>query len=206
MPIILLIRHAETDFNRQGRLPGRLPGIELNENGRGQAARLAEALAKAPLKAVYSSPLERTMATAAAIAGRHDLEVQPRPGLLELDVGRWQNRTLRSLRRIKLWRVVQSRPTLARFPEGETFAAAQERMVEELLALGRQAKPKDLIACVSHADPIKLALAYFLGLPLDLFQRLAIAPASLSTLFVSAGFVQVVNLNNTVGFGILPNR
>jgi probable phosphomutase (TIGR03848 family) len=197
MPTILLIRHAENDYYKQGRLPGRLPGVHLNEKGQAQAKALAHALTKMPLKAVYSSPLERTMETAEPIAAAQGLEVTPRPGLLEVEIGEWQGLTLKQLRRRKLWKVVQRNPTLARFPAGESFAEAQMRIVHELEALAAAHKPKQVFACVGHSDMIKLAVAYYLGLPLDLFQRLTVQPASVSTLHLSKSHSRLINLNHT---------
>ncbi len=197
MPAVLLVRHAETDYVRKGRLAGRLPGIHLNECGREQARKLAEALKEAPVRAVYSSPLDRTMETAAAIAAARGLQVVERPGLVELDFGDWEDKTLKSLRQRKLWKTVQQRPSLMRFPNGEAFSEAQVRVAAEVDALVQLHKPKDLIVCVSHSDLIKLALAYYLGLSLDLFQRIMVAPASISTLFFGDGHVQVVNINQT---------
>ncbi len=198
MPTILLIRHGENDYVARHRLAGRLPGVHLNDKGRAQAQALAGHLSKMPLKAVYSSPLERTMETAEPIAQALGLQVAPRPGLQELDFGDWQDKTLKQLRRRKLWRFVQHRPTMARFPQGESFAEAQVRITRELQELAAGHKPKDLIACVSHSDAIKLAVAYFLGLPLDLFQRLVIAPASISTLQMGEHGALLLNLNITL--------
>ena len=196
MPLVLLIRHGENEYVNKGRLAGRLPGVHLNDKGRAQAEALAEALQKTPLKAVYSSPLDRTLETAAPIADAHKLEVTPSEGLLEVDFGKWQDKTLKQLARQKLWKTVQSRPSQAQFPEGETFAQAQLRIVEELNRLCSQHKPKDIIACVSHSDMIKLVVAYYLGLSLDLFQRLSVQPASISTLHIHPeGGTRLVNLN-----------
>lgn len=199
MPTILLIRHGENEYVKKGRLAGRIPGVHLNDTGLAQAKKLAETLSQAPIKAVYSSPLERTMETAAPIAQAKGLDVIPRPGLLELDIGSWEDKTLKALRRRKLWRVVQNRPSRMRFPEGETFSDAQGRISRELDELTTMHKPRDLIVCVSHSDMIKLAVAYFLGLPLDLFQRLMIAPASISTLMLGDGFSQIINMNTMLG-------
>ena len=195
MPTILLIRHGENEYVRKGRLAGRKAGVHLNENGRSQADMLGKMLAQAPIKAVYSSPLERTMETAAPIAAAKNLDVIPRDGLLELDFGDWQDKTLKSLRRRKLWKTVQSRPSRMRFPNGETFAEAQLRVADELEALRAMHKPKDMFVCVAHSDLIKLAVAYHLGLPLDLFQRLVISPASISTIHLSEEGAQVININ-----------
>ncbi len=199
MPTILLIRHGENDYVKKNRLAGRLPGVHLNENGLAQAKALAEALQHAPLKAIYSSPLDRTLETAAPIAAVKGLEVIERPGLIEMDIGDWQDQTLASLRRRKLWKVVQNRPSMMRFPNGETFAEAQQRIAVEINAIAGLHKPKDLVACVSHSDLIKLAVAYYLGLPLDLFQRLVVAPASISTLHLGESHAVVVNINSLVG-------
>jgi probable phosphoglycerate mutase len=198
MPTILLIRHAENEYVAKGRLAGRQPGVHLNENGNNQAAALAEALGKAPIKAVYASPLERCLETAQPLAVALGLEVVPREGLLEIDFGDWQNRTLKQLRRRKLWKVVQGNPARMQFPEGETFASAQVRVVEELETLSKIHSPKDLVACFSHADVIRLAVAYYIGTPLDLFQRIAVSPASISTLHLGDFGARVLNVNHTL--------
>jgi probable phosphoglycerate mutase len=197
MPVVLLIRHGENEYVKKGRLAGRLPGVHLNDKGRAQAAALAEALKNTPLKAVYSSPLDRTIETATPIAEAHKLEVIPREGLLEVDVGKWQDKTLKQLARQKLWKIVQARPSHARFPEGETFAQAQLRMVSEISELCTRHKPKDIFACIGHSDMIKLAVAYYLGLPLDMFQRLTVGPASISTIHIHPeGGARLINLNH----------
>lgn len=198
MTIILLIRHAENDYLKRGRLAGRQPGVHLNEVGRAQAEALAQELAQAPLKAVYSSPLERALETAVPIARAFGLEVIPRPGLNEVDFGAWQKKTLKQLRRRKLWHIVQSAPSQAQFPQGETFRAAQDRIVTELMELSSQYKAKDLIACITHSDIIKLAVAYFLGLPLDFFQRMVIFPASITTLSLHPNGARLIHLNHTL--------
>lgn len=197
MPVVLLIRHGENEYVKKGRLAGRKEGVHLNDKGHAQAQALAEALADVPLKAVYSSPLERTMETAAPLAEIHKLKVIARDGLLEMDYGDWQDKTLKQLARRKLWKTVQSAPAHMRFPGGESFGEAQLRIAEELTGLARTHKKKDIIACVGHSDMIKLAAAYFLGLPLDLFQRLIVQPASVTTLHLSPDQgARLVNLNH----------
>ena len=197
MPVVLLIRHGENEYVKKGRLAGRKPGVHLNDNGRAQAQALAKSLEKLPIKAVYSSPIDRTMETAAPIAAAKNLEVIPREGLLEVDFGTWQDKTLKQLARRKLWKTVQSAPSHMRFPEGETFAEAQHRIANELIELCSQHRRKDLIACVGHSDMIKLAIAYFIGLPLDFFQRLMVQPASVTTLSISPNKgAFLINLNH----------
>lgn len=197
MPIVLLIRHGENEYVKKGRLAGRKPGVHLNDNGRAQARALAKSLAKLPVKAVYSSPIDRTMETAQPIAEAKKLEVIPRDGLMEVDFGSWQDKTLKQLARRKLWKTVQNAPSHMRFPEGETFAEAQQRIANELIELCSQHRQKDLIACVGHSDMIKLAVAYFIGLPLDFFQRLMVQPASVTTLSISPNKgAFLINLNH----------
>jgi probable phosphoglycerate mutase len=200
MPIVMLIRHGENEFVKEGRLAGRLPGVHLNEKGQAQAKKIGELLKDTPLKAVYSSPLERTMETAEPIAAVHNLEVIPRAGLMEIDFGEWTNKTLKSLRRRKLWKVVQGRPSMMRFPGGETFAEAQLRIAEEIQTLAGEHKQKDIFACVSHSDSIKLATAYFLGLPLDNFQRIHVSPGSITSLAITENMSSVISMNINPGF------
>jgi len=200
MPTILLIRHGENEYVAKGRLAGRLPGVHLNENGRRQAEAVAQALAQAPIKAVYASPLERCIETAQPLAERLDLPVTPRDGLLEIDFGEWQDQTLKKLSRLKLWKVVQGNPSRMQFPQGETFANAQMRVVAELEALNSRHDPQDLVACFSHSDVIRLAIAYYIGTPLDLFQRIAVSPASISTLHLGDFGARVLHVNHAVSF------
>ena len=174
MPIFLLIRHGENEYVKKGLMAGRLPGVHLNKKGHGQARAVAEKLAGAPVKAIYSSPLERALETADPISQALSLDVIIRPSLTEIDVGDWQDKSLKQLRRLKLWKTVSNAPSRLQFPGGESFADAQIRISTEIDVLSRLHEPKDLVICVSHADPIRLAVAYFLGLPLDLFQRLVV--------------------------------
>ena len=200
MPLILLIRHGENDYVKKARMAGRLPGVHLNDHGKAQAHALAEKLANAPIKAIYSSPLERAMETAAPLAETLKLEVQIRPGLMETDIGEWSGLTWKSLRRLKVWRTVQSAPSLFRFPGGESFAETQQRICREIETICAEHEPKDVVACVSHADPIKLATAFYIGLPLDNFQRLSVSPASITALSIGETSSHLLNLNLDFSF------
>jgi probable phosphomutase (TIGR03848 family) len=175
---LLLIRHAENDWVGK-RLAGWTPGIHLSEQGRAQAAALAQRLAEVPLTAVYSSPLERTLETARPLAEAHGLQVQVRERLGETRFGEWTGRSLDELKKEELWPVIQVYPAGARFPGGESMREVQARFVAELEAI-RDDHAEETVAIVSHSDPIKMATAYHLGLPLDLFQRLVISPASVT--------------------------
>lgn len=195
MPTFLLIRHGENEYTRTGRLAGRLAGVHLNEKGRAQAQALANRLSSAPIRAVYSSPLERTLETAEPLARALNLEVVQRPALMETDLGEWQGQTLKSMARSKFWTQLQSTPSIVRFPGGESFVECQSRLCQELLDLAARHNPGEMVACVTHADPLKLAVAYFIGLPLDLFQRLSISTGSLTTLQIGEGPARLISLN-----------
>ena len=186
MAILFLIRHGHNDSVGK-KLTGRLPGVHLNAEGQAQAQKLAEALADLEIKAVIASPLERAQETAEPIAKTHNLTVETLTDLLEIDFGKWQGRTFKQLKRLKLWKKVQKAPSEVRFPDGESFSEAQERVAKGLIALSEQYGEKEKVVCVAHSDVIRLAVAYFLGLPLDHFQRIRIAPASISILFLHEG-------------------
>ena len=204
MPLLLLIRHGENEFVKTGKLAGRLPNVHLNERGRQQAVELAEALSDVPLKAIYASPLERARETAEALAGERKLEIQLRPDLMDTNIGKWQGRTLKQVRRLKKWKIVQQAPSRFTFPEGESFLQNQTRIVSCLDEIAASHKPKDIVAVVFHADPIKLAVAHYLGMPLDHFQRLGCDTASVTILFVSETGAHLVKLNQRPPFDFLP--
>jgi probable phosphoglycerate mutase len=113
---VLLIRHGENEWSQSHKLAGRTAGVKLNEYGRRQAEALGQRLASTKLSAIYASPLERTMETAAAIAAHHPLEVEPRPGLLEVDYGKWTGQEIKKLTRKKLWPIIQIHPSCGTFP------------------------------------------------------------------------------------------
>ncbi len=206
MPLLLLIRHGENDYTKTHRLAGRLPGVHLNEFGQKQAQALAEALAQVPIKAIYSSPLERAMETAAPIAKAVRLPVQKEKGLLDTNVGDWQGKSLKRLYLHKHWKVVQRAPSRAQFPNGETFYECQNRIVNTIDAILSRHKPKDIVACVFHADPIKLAVAHYIGLPLDQFQRLGCDTGSVSVLAVGEMSAMLAKLNQRPPFDFLPKK
>ncbi len=200
MPLLLLIRHGENDYSKKGRLAGRLAGIHLNEHGRHQAEELGKALAETPLKAIYSSPLERALETAEPIAKARGLKIIQEPGLLESDVGKWQGQSIRRLALTKYWQIIQQAPSRAGHPDGETFLQAQTRIITALDKICKAHKAGDIIACVFHSDPIKLAAAHYLGLPLDHFQRLACDTASVTMLAVGESGAQLIWLNRRPPF------
>jgi probable phosphoglycerate mutase len=203
MPLLLLIRHGENDFTKKHKLAGYTPNVHLNERGQTQARALGDALKEVPIRAIYSSPLERAMETATPIAAARGFEIQVEAGLIETNVGRWQGRSLAALRLQKAWKVVQSAPSRAQFPDGETFYECQTRIVTALDSISRKYKPQDIIACVFHADPIKLAVAHYIGLSLDHFQRLSCDTGSLTALYVSESGANLIKLNQRPPFEFL---
>jgi probable phosphomutase (TIGR03848 family) len=192
---ILLIRHGLNDYVREHRLAGRTPGVHLNAEGLAQAAALAERLGAVALAAIYSSPLERACETAAPVAGRRGLTVQPLDGVLETDCGAWTGQLLDELSKDDLWRQVQGCPSIFRFPGGESFAGIQARVVAAVEGV-RLTHPEQTVAIFSHADPIKLAVAFYLGTPLDLFQRIEVAPASITELVFDPCRPRLARLND----------
>lgn len=207
MPLLLLIRHGENDFVKTGRLAGRLPEVHLNEKGRQQAAELAQALGNLPIKAIYSSPLERARETAAPLAAKLGLEAQTRPGLIETGIGEWAGQELKALRKLPEWKLAQEAPSRFRFPQGESFAESQLRIVTEIETILRLHRKEDVIACFSHADPIKLATAYYLGMPLDHFQRLGCDTASVTVFLLGEAGALLSKLNQRPPFHIpLPEN
>jgi probable phosphomutase (TIGR03848 family) len=203
--VLLLVRHALTEATGK-RLSGRTPGIHLSEEGREQARALAGRLDGIPVRGIYASPLERCMETATAIATTGRLTPVPVPGLMEVGYGGWTGRPLAQLARTALWKRVQQSPSSVRFPDGETLAEAQHRAVEAVERVAEQ-HPKDVVVAVSHADVIRLMLAHFAGVHLDLFQRLIVSPASVSAVLLGDRVPRILRLNDSGGLGdLIPTR
>ncbi len=195
MTLLLLIRHGTNDWVH-GRLAGWTPGVHLNEEGRRQAQALSERLGDLPIAAIYSSPLERTVETAQAIAAPRNLLVRLIEGLGEVRYGEWQGAELKELYKHELWPGVQFYPSGTRFPNGETLGEVQMRAITTIDTLRAQ-HPKEIIAIVSHADLIRLVVAYYIGIHVDLFQRLVIHPAALTALAFDRMGPRLVAFNDT---------
>jgi probable phosphomutase (TIGR03848 family) len=198
---LLLIRHGLTDWVGT-KLAGWTPGIPLNAEGRMQAWALSGRLAGLPLTAVYSSPIERSRETAEIVAAPHQLKIRVREALGETRYGDWTGRSFKVLTRTKLWGRIQSAPSGARFPNGETLDECQERFVAELHRI-IAAHPDSIIAAVAHGDPIRLAIAALLGMPLNDFQRLIVGPASVTHFFLGAdGTPRLLRYNDTGNYSL----
>ncbi len=164
---------------------------------RGRKGRTAPSIA-----AVYASPLDRTRETAAPIAAGLGLDVVIDDGLVELDVGDWTGLELKAARKRKEWATIQRYPSGFTFPGGESFVAMQARIVDTLARL-RLAHPGQTVVAVSHADPIRAAVAHAMGTHLDLFQRVVVSPCSLTTIAYGDEGPMVLTVNDTSASGAL---
>lgn len=193
--LVLFVRHGHTPTTGKV-LPGRARGLHLSDQGRAQATAVAERLAALPrVDAVYASPLERTKETAAPIAAARGLRVRTDRRLLEADIGEWTGLELKAVRRMPEWKKVHGNPTGFRFPGGESFPEMQDRMLAAVERLHEDHAGGTVVA-VSHADPIKAAVAHALGTHLDLFQRVTVSPCSVSAVVYGDGGPVVLSVNS----------
>jgi probable phosphomutase (TIGR03848 family) len=196
--LVLLVRHGQTPTTGK-LLPGRASGLHLADAGHEQAATVATRLAELPrVDAIYASPLERTRETAAPIGKALKQRVHIDKGLLECDFGDWTGKELTALMKLPEWSTVQRAPSIFRFPNGESFTEMQTRIVSALDRI-RVAHPGGVVVCVSHADPIKAAVAHAMGTHLDLFQRIVVSTCSVSAIAYSTGGPVVLTVNSTGG-------
>lgn len=214
MPTVLLVRHGRTAANAAGTLAGRSSGVPLDETGKAQVDALATRLARLPLAAIITSPLDRCVETASAIAtGRGGLTPITDERLVECGYGDWTGRPIRALSRTKLWRQIQTHPSGATFPGGEPMRAMQARAVDAVrdhdarVAAATGGSPAWV--AVSHGDVIKAVVADALGMHLDAFQRIVIDPASVTVITYPDLRPFVVHLNHTgelLSIGSRPRR
>jgi len=201
MALLLLVRHGHTPTAGKI-LTGWQRGIHLTERGREQAQALSRRLEGLPIAAIYSSPLERCRETAAPLAAAGGVAVRAHRGLIETGYGEWTGRSIRQLTRTRLWRTMQRSPSSIRFPGGESLRDVQARAVdavEEIVG----AHPNGTVVVVTHADVVRLLLAHFAGLHLDLFERFVVDPASVSAIAIHDGQPRVVKVNDTGDLGTL---
>ena len=184
---LLFVRHGQTFWNVEQRLPGQLPGVSLNDTGRQQAARLAESLSIIPISAIITSPLERAYDTATYLAQGRDLEIQREPDLMDTNVGSWSGKLIRDVSKDDpAWKAFVKDPSVA--PEGvESFPQLQNRVVG---AVERWLARDDIgayPAFVAHGDVIKLIIAYYSGLPAARAGSLSVDNASVSIVELNDG-------------------
>jgi broad specificity phosphatase PhoE len=195
MTTIFLIRHGDTDYVGRA-IAGWTAGVHLNRVGVTQAQFLPQRFQKMKLAAVYSSPLERAMETAAPLASAQSLQIVPHEALGEIRFGEWTGLTLADLDLREDWRRFNSFRSVQRAPGGESMIEVQARIVAELTALAER-HGDQAIAAFSHGDVVRAALAHYLAIPLDLMQRFEIGPGSISILRLSVDCAQVLRLNDT---------
>ncbi|MBX3050880.1 MAG: MSMEG_4193 family putative phosphomutase [Caldilineaceae bacterium] len=200
MTYLFLIRHGENEWVETGKLAGRTPGVHLNEKGHQQSAALADRLAAQPISAIYSSPLVRCVETAQPLASRLGLSVIEEPGILEVDYGEWRGGELKELSKKPEWQLVQMYPSGFRFPGGETLREVQSRVVATLEQI-RSQHAGQAVALFAHGDILRTTLAWYLGAPLDLFQRIVISTASVSVIGFHHFGPRILLINET---GAIP--
>jgi probable phosphomutase (TIGR03848 family) len=205
MATVILARHGRTSANTSGVLAGRGKGVHLDELGLEQARAAGARLSTLPLAAVVTSPLERCRETAREIsrAQSEPVRVVTDRGLLECDYGDWTGRDLRQLAKEKLWKTVQTHPSAAVFPGGESMAEMSARAIAAVRRRDAQVEaehgPDAVWVAVSHGDIVKAVLADALGMHLDAFQRLVVDPASLSVVRYTPQRPFVVTSNSSAG-------
>jgi probable phosphomutase (TIGR03848 family) len=189
-----MVRHGRTPTTGKV-LPGRAAGLHLADSGKAEAEAVAKRIAEIKgVSAVYASPLERARETAAPIGKILGQKVNIHKGLLECDFGKWTGAQLTALMK----KPVQKAPSTFRFPNGESFTEMQQRMVSALDDI-RAKHPGGIVVCVSHADPIKAAVAHAMGTHIDLFQRIVISTCSVSAVAYSPSGPVVLTVNSTGG-------
>jgi broad specificity phosphatase PhoE len=194
MALFYLVRHGSNDYLAKG-LAGRLPGVHLNEQGRAEANRLAHSLASASIRKIISSPLERARETAEPLASKLGLPIEFSDDVLEVDFGRWNGALLQDLQSDPLWARYNSYRSGTCIPEGELILQIQNRFVTKLEQL-RASNPEGITAIFSHGDPIRSALCYYLGIPLDFLQRFEVSPGSFSVLLLEPWGPKVLSINS----------
>jgi probable phosphomutase (TIGR03848 family) len=203
MSTVLLVRHGLTAMTGPV-LAGRTPGVHLDDRGRQQAAALARRTAALPLAAVVTSPLERCVETADAVLAAQAEEgrtpertVDDR--LLECDYGAWTGRPIKELAKDPTWKIVQTQPAAARFPDGETIAEMSARAVGAVRDWDARLGSDAVWVACSHGDIIKAIVADALGLHLDQFQRIVADPCSVSVIRYTATRPYVLRVNDVGG-------
>ena len=197
MSLVVLVRHAHSQANAAGILSGRRPNIALSEKGRTQAQELAIRLGELKVKELRVSPLQRCIETIDPwVSTKSRIRRIEDHGITEVDYGKWSGRTLRSLSREKLWKIVQENPSRVFFPDGEGMANMQARAIESM-HLALSSTDTGAVVMVSHGDVIKALVAANLGMRLDDFQRIIIDPASVTVFDFSSKTPRLLLLNDS---------
>lgn len=211
MPTLILVRHGRSTANTAGVLAGRAPGVALDERGAAQSAALPARLARVPLTAVVSSPLQRCRETVQPLLdARPWLTLHIEDRINECDYGDWSGRKLAELSDEPLMEIVQRHPSAAAFPGGESMRAMQARAVDAVRDWNARIEeahgPEATYAMCAHGDIIKALVADALGMHLDLFQRISVEPCSVTAIRFTRLRPYLVRLGDTGDFGSLAPR
>ena len=189
MPIVYLLRHAQSVANTKGILAGQDNSVELSKEGFQQSKELVNYLATLKINQVYCSPLTRCVQTITPfMKANPKIEFQIKSDLIEMNYGEWSGRKLRTLSRDRRWKSVQKKPSSFTFPQGESFKQMRRRVDGLIKDLTLEKGP---ILLVTHGDIIKMILAASLDLPIDKFQSFVAEPASISA-------ISIGNSGNTI--------
>ena len=191
---IYLLRHGHSTANAKSILAGRDASVSLSPRGIEQAQAVMHELGERKFAKIYSSPMPRCLETLRPLAGKSKLKIEKDDGLIEMEYGDWSGKKLLALSRKKMWSEIQARPSLVRFPNGESFLEMQGRALESVKSL---AIPGAEILVCSHGDVIKAIIAGLVGLHLDNFQRLTIDPTSITVVDLFAESAQIRLMNST---------
>ncbi len=198
MSTLLLVRHGLTAMTGPV-LAGRTPDVHLDERGHKQAAAVAERLADVPLAAIVTSPLDRCVETAGYIAQPRGAEPVVDERIIECGYGDWTGKPIKALLKDPVWKVVQTQPSAARFPNGESLSEVSARAVAAVRDWNARLGEDAVWVACSHGDVIKAILADALGLHLDQFQRIVVDPCSVSVIRYTDTRPYVLRSNDTGG-------
>lgn len=200
MSTLIFLRHGHSSANASDLLTGQLPGVSLSQKGQAQAEALIERIGRDRIDYLHISPIERCQLTIdpwLRSKNSHSLQrMQVVDGISEIDFGQWSGRKLSALRKLPLWKEVQSNPSKVTFPGGESFRNAQRRSISAVESILSMRGNKTHLV-VSHSDVIKLITAHYLGMKLDDFQRIHIAPASFTIFSAQRGHLSLVTSNSS---------
>lgn len=177
-------------------MPGRRPGLHLSEEGQAQAERIADRFGLLPIKAIYSSPIERATETAEPLARRVGVPVQTDRALIEVETGDWTGRPFSELDAESGWSRFNTFRSSTRIPNGELMLEVQVRVVD-FLEKARKEHPDELVALFSHGDVVKSAVMLYAGIPLDFCNRIEISPGSATIIGLDDSHARVLRVNDT---------
>ncbi|HMN12160.1 MAG TPA: histidine phosphatase family protein [Bellilinea sp.] len=203
---LLLIRHGDNDSLHQGILPGRLPGVHLNENGRKEAGKTAELLRGVALAAIYASPLERTLETAQIVAEGHEIKVREEAAFIENYLPEWEGKKFSELAELVEWKKFCADPISGGNERAESAKQVQERAVAVVERMRGVYGEKDNVVVVSHGDVIRGVICHYLNLPLTEMRKLSIETASVSVIALEKETSRVDSVNCTAGLDWLAEK